>query len=166
MNTQDCANPAPLPIGIKNILVSMDFSDCARKALQYACAFARLGKAEITLLYVAPDLAEDIRLAFSMPELQQQIMREAEQSLQREIERLAATELRIIPLVKKGNPYYETVETARQMNADIIVIGTHGRTGLKHVLMGSTAERVVRHAPCPVLVVREREHEFVAPPKT
>jgi nucleotide-binding universal stress UspA family protein len=51
---------------------------------------------------------------------------------------------------------------AKTVNADVIVISTHGRTGLKHVLLGSVAEHVIRHAPCPVLVVREREHEFLA----
>jgi universal stress protein A len=63
----------------------------------------------------------------------------------------------------KGVPYHEIVQAGQQFKADLIVLGTHGRTGLQHVFMGSTAERVVRHAACPVLVVREREHEFIAP---
>jgi universal stress protein A len=163
MNTQDTSFPAStsLPLTLKSILVPMDFSDSARKALQYALAFARLFKVEITLLHIAPELAEDSRVTFAMPELQQEILQEAADNLCKEIERAGMPEVKVSPVVKKGTPFHEIVETARQMNADLIVIGTHGRTGLKHVFMGSTAERVVRHAPCPVLVVREREHEFV-----
>jgi len=65
-------------------------------------------------------------------------------------------------LVRIGSPALEIVETARNIPADLIVISTHGRTGLKHVFLGSVAEHVVQRAPCPVLVVREREHEILA----
>ena len=64
-------------------------------------------------------------------------------------------------LVRFGTPYLEITDAARGLKADLIIITTHGYTGLKRVFMGSTAERVVRHAPCPVLTVREKEHEFI-----
>jgi nucleotide-binding universal stress UspA family protein len=64
-------------------------------------------------------------------------------------------------LLRTGQPHTEIVEAARELGADLIVLSTHGHTGLTHALLGSTAEKVVRHAPCPVLVVREKEHEFV-----
>jgi universal stress protein A len=64
------------------------------------------------------------------------------------------------PLIRIGQPYQEIGLAASEMQADLIIIATHGRTGLKHVLLGSTAERVARHAPCPVLIVRERERDF------
>jgi nucleotide-binding universal stress UspA family protein len=64
-------------------------------------------------------------------------------------------------LVRYGTPFAEITDAARTLKADLIILTTHGYTGLKHVFMGSTAERVVRHAPCPVLTVREKEHEFV-----
>jgi nucleotide-binding universal stress UspA family protein len=64
-------------------------------------------------------------------------------------------------LAQYGSPFTEICDTARAMKVDLIILTTHGYTGLKHVLLGSTAERVIRHAPCPVLVVREKEHEFV-----
>jgi len=64
-------------------------------------------------------------------------------------------------LVRYGTPFAEIADAARTLKADLIILTTHGYTGLKHVFMGSTAERVVRHAPCPVLTVREKEHEFV-----
>ncbi len=62
--------------------------------------------------------------------------------------------------VRAGVPSHEIVEVAKEMDADLIVVATHGYTGWKHFCIGSTAERVVRAAPCPVLVVREKEHEF------
>jgi nucleotide-binding universal stress UspA family protein len=64
-------------------------------------------------------------------------------------------------VVRLGHPYQEITDAARELKVDLIVISTHGYTGLKHVLLGSTAERIVRHAPCPVLTVREKEQDFV-----
>ena len=64
-------------------------------------------------------------------------------------------------LVRIGKPYAEIIHTANEWDIDLIIIATHGYEGLKHVFLGSTAERVVRHAPCPVLVVRQQEHELV-----
>lgn len=66
--------------------------------------------------------------------------------------------------VRMGAPWHEITTAAQECEADLIIIATHGHTGLKHPLLGSTAERVVRHAPCPVLVVRDREHDFVDGP--
>jgi nucleotide-binding universal stress UspA family protein len=65
------------------------------------------------------------------------------------------------PLVCTGRAPWEILRVARETEADLIIIATHGYTGLKHVLLGSTAELVVRHAPCPVLTVRQVEHDFV-----
>ena len=65
-------------------------------------------------------------------------------------------------LVRQGRSFHEIADAACTLKVDLIIISTKGYTGLKHALLGSTTERVVRHAPCPVLVVREREHEFVA----
>jgi nucleotide-binding universal stress UspA family protein len=64
-------------------------------------------------------------------------------------------------MVRIGSAWQEITEIARDRDIDLIIIGTHGYTGLKHLVLGSTAEKVVRHAPCPVLTVREKEHEFV-----
>ena len=65
-------------------------------------------------------------------------------------------------LVRSGSPAIEIIAAAKELDADVIVISTHGYTGLTHVFLGSVAEHVVRRAPCPVLVVREKEHEFIA----
>jgi nucleotide-binding universal stress UspA family protein len=71
-------------------------------------------------------------------------------------------EISLETLVRSGSPAVEIIDVAKRLPADLIVISTHGRTGLKHVFLGSVAEHVVRHAPCPALVVREHEHEFIA----
>jgi nucleotide-binding universal stress UspA family protein len=63
-------------------------------------------------------------------------------------------------LVRQGRAFHEIAEAARTLKSDLVIISTHGFTGVKHALLGSTAERVVRHAPCPVLVVRQRERQF------
>ncbi len=154
--------PGPIaPMALKGILVPTDFSESARKALKYAIAFASQFQAEITLLHVVPDVMDETRLIIAMPELQNDLLKEGRENLDREIAAWGGQSIKLKPCVKRGVPYNEIVDAARQMHSDLILIGTHGRTGLKHVLLGSTTERVIRHAECPVLVVREREHEFV-----
>jgi nucleotide-binding universal stress UspA family protein len=66
-------------------------------------------------------------------------------------------------VLRTGTPFLEIVTAARELDSDLIVVGTHGRTGLAHVMIGSVAEKVVRKAPCPVLTVKHPEHEFVMP---
>ncbi len=63
--------------------------------------------------------------------------------------------------IRTGNAFHEIAEQASEQCADLIIVAAHGRDAIVHALLGSTAERVVRHAPCPVLIVREREREFV-----
>ena len=79
------------------------------------------------------------------------------------LQELASPDLRIIPQVGEGTPFEEIVRFAREKDIDLIVMGTHGHTGLAHLFLGSVAEKVVRRAPCPVLTVRHPEHEFVHP---
>lgn len=145
----------------RNIVVPTDLSQESRKAIRYAAAFARKFDAKITLVCVipttlAPDeqhlkLDEDYRRWGLQSRILLQRIREDE------IDRGVSVDL----VMAKGSPHQAVVETARKRRADLIAISTHGYTGLKHTLLGSTTERVVRHASCPVLVVREKEHEFV-----
>ena len=155
--------PAASLFRLKKILVPIDFSECSKKALQYAMPLARQHQAALTLLYVLQPpgfvAGEFAGLDYSRLEDDQSTCEE---------ERLAgliAAEVRdkvlAETLVRAGMPVVEILEAAKVLPADLIVISTHGRTGLKHVLLGSVAEDVVRRAPCPVLVVREHEHDFV-----
>ncbi len=153
------AAPTARPVSLKRILVPVDFSECSRKGLQYALAFARQFQAEVSLLHVVPDVIAEPRFSVPAPDLQHALLEEGRRELDEEIQAHAPQASGLKPLVRKGVPFQEIVQAAEELGADLIVVGTHGRTGLKHVLLGSTAERVVRHASCPVLVVREHEHE-------
>ena len=151
------------PFKLKRILVPIDFSDCSKKALQYALPLAKEHEAAITLLYV-------VAPAYGAGEFGGIDYAQLEASMKdgraKELAKLALDEVRgevsTDTLVRVGSPTLEIVEMARSLPADLIVISTHGRTGLKHVVLGSVAEHVVQRAPCPVLVVREREHEILA----
>ena|ERR1043166_1951668 len=155
-------SPAASLFRLKRILVPIDFSECAKKALQYAIPLAKEHEAAITLLYVVPTnyaIGEYGGITYASLEA------ELRASGNKQLTALAVDEVRgevsADTLIRTGSPAVEIIEVARILPADLIVVSTHGRTGLKHVVLGSVTEDVVRHAPCPVLVVREREHEFV-----
>ena len=153
-------------ISLKRILLATDFSEHARVALRYAAALAQAFDSEVVLLHVL----ETVDLLAQLPptgeayippdfsELQEQHARE-------QIEKLIAESgiQRVRYVFRRGSAFVEIVTSAREENAELIVIGTHGRGMLAHMLLGSVAERVVRKAPCPVLTVREGEHDFVMP---
>lgn len=142
---------------LEKILVPIDFSDCSVKALKYATPLARQSGADLTLIYVV----KTIFTTADVPEMESHLCEYGE----RELRELARREIGVQPgmsfLVGSGAPAHEIVRAAKELDVDLIVISTHGRTGLPHLIMGSTAEAVVRYAPCPVLVVRQREHEFL-----
>ena len=149
---------------LQKILVPTDFSDYAAKALDYAIAFAERHQAEIILLHVVEPTyyAEfDQSVPPNLFELQRDLVRSRHDHLNRIGREKVGSRVAHRAVVHLGNPYAVIVETAKAMEADLIILATHGHTGLKHVLLGSTAERVVRHAPCPVLIVRQSEHDFV-----
>ncbi len=151
-------------IQIRTILVPVDFSGCSGRALAYAIAFAQQFKASIALMhvvelnYMGTGLGE-----IEVPLLENELRENASRQLNSLLETVVRTGVPAEAHLRLGRPWYEMTEAARTMGADLVIMGTHGYTGLRHVLMGSTAERVVRHAPCPVLIVRELEHEFLQP---
>jgi len=148
---------------IKRILVPIDFSECSKKALRYALALARQHSAALDLVYVVPTppYGAGEYGPVDYGNLQQELEQNAAKELGRTISEEVADSVRAGPIIRVGSAGREIVDVARTIPADLIVISTHGRSGLKHVLLGSVAEQVVRHAPCPVLVVRECEHEFL-----
>jgi nucleotide-binding universal stress UspA family protein len=149
---------ATLPLRVRSILVPLDFSPPSKQALGYAAAFARQFKARLTLLHVVepiatPDFAASFPLALENDEAKAAAVKELERAVKAaRIPRGSVEKL----LVRFGRSFHEIAEAARTRKADLIIISTHGYTGLKRALLGSTTERVVRHAPCPVLVVRQR----------
>jgi universal stress protein A len=153
-------NPAGEPGGLrlKVIAVPIDFSAESKNALRYACRLAEQFGSVLRLIHVvepAPFLNDlpNVLVSRSDEEIAKEALVKLQALAQDEIEEL----IPIYPQVRIGKPYQEIVSTAKMADADLIVISTHGYTGLKHAFLGSTAERVVRHAQCPVLVVRENE---------
>ena len=140
----------------------IDFSESSLEALKYAVAFAGQFDASICLVHVVEPAAflNDVR---KVPPAVSD--REVANKLHHKLVMLARKEIDPVtpvhPLVCIGKPFDEIVRTAKTFNADLIIIGTHGRTGFKRAFLGSTAERVVQHAHCPVLVVRQKEDDFV-----
>ena len=156
--------PGAAKIKLASILVPIDFSAESEKALAYAVPFARQFGAKLTLLHVVepiatPDFANSFPLAMENDKLMADCKRHLERVVKdTEIEPKIVGKI----LVRYGRAFNEITDAARTLKADLIIISTHGYTGLKHALLGSTTERVVRHAPCPVMVVRSHERDFVS----
>jgi universal stress protein A len=163
-STNAKSTPVPALLEIKSILVPTDFSAPSKKALDYAVPFAERFGAKLTLLHVVDPLATpDFANSFPLMMENDKVIAACKAQLQSLVKQTAIDpKLVEKTLVRQGRSFHEIADAARTLKADLIIISTHGYTGLKHALLGSTAERVVRHAPCPVLVVREREREFVA----
>jgi len=152
----------PQILNLKKILVPIDFSPMSKKAFQHALRFAEQFGCEIVLLHVIEPveaiagslLAVDI---FAQPE-EDTAAAEAELAFLKASSRNRRNSF--TSAVRIGHAPNEITKAAKEMDVDLIVIATHGYTSWRHLCIGSTAERVVRTAPCPVLVIREKEHEF------
>jgi universal stress protein A len=146
----------PQVFKLQKILVPVDFSDCSRKALQYAIPFAKQFGAELILAHVVqpyPAVPEIVPLEV-----------ETVQDGRRELDalrKMVGDGIRSSVSLRTGDPHLEITRAATELGIDLIIISTHGHKGLTRMLLGSTAEKVVRHAPCPVLIVRETEREFI-----
>jgi universal stress protein A len=143
---------------IKTILVPVDFSQPSKEAVNYASALAKDYGAGLHMVFVyEPMMIVDGLESYAVVRSTEQMVKVVKAQLATFV-REAIDEL--IPArseVRIGKPYREIVAAAKEGQADLIVIATHGDTGVKHAFLGSTAERVVRHASCPVLVVRRSQ---------
>jgi universal stress protein A len=149
---------AAAPFRLRKILVPIDFSECSRKALIYALRFAQQFGGQLLLVHVVEPMIVPENMLMAVPELPEaggNLVNEAQARLTQLAKKEVPAEIKVDVIVRVGRPYYEVIEAAKAEDVDLIVIATHGYTGLKHVFLGSTAERVVRHASCPVLTVRE-----------
>jgi len=151
-------------ISLKKILCPIDHSDCSKEALKYAVSFAMRDEAKLYLLHII-----DIR-SFNegLDAMSKQIPDEETLELLRVklldcIPEEIRDDMNVEASVVQGVPFAEIISTAREKEIDMIVIGSHGRTGISHLMLGSVSEKVVRKAPCPVLTVRKLGHEFVMP---
>jgi len=147
---------------IRKILVPTDFSSASKRAFSYALRFAEEPGSKIILLHVLePETpltlaGQPAAAAFSEEELS-----DTEESLRALADSAETTGINTRSIVRTGVAAHEIVEAAKDLDVDLVVIATHGFTGWKHFAIGSTAERVARAAPCPVLVVREKDHDFI-----
>jgi nucleotide-binding universal stress UspA family protein len=144
---------------IQHILVPMDFSPSAEQALEQAVALAQQFQARITLLHaIHLPVTTEVGLTAYFSEMEAS----AQRGMETYQKRVADAGVQVETLVLVGVPFRQIIETAADADVDLIVMGTHGRTGVQHWMLGSVAERVVRMAPCPVLVARKADSVVVA----
>jgi nucleotide-binding universal stress UspA family protein len=166
MNAQDVAIPGPaLPaLHVKRILVPIDFSVPCNKAFKYALGFARQFGSQIVMIHViepAPVVNTEPFAVEGMPRTKNELAL-AEEKMQALADASPGDgNLHITSGTRRGVATHEIVQAAEELDVDLIIMATHGIRGWKHFGLGSTADRVARAAPCPVLVVREREREFI-----
>ena len=151
---------------IKTVLFPTDFSQGARAAMDYALSLARDYNAKLVLLYVVQDISIAewyIPSSISATDLVEDMQKSAWNEMGKWATEAGAKVKDVEKMVARGVPFVEIIRTAREKNVDVIIIGTHGRTGIDHMLFGSTAEKVVRKADCPVLTVRIAGKQFKMP---
>lgn len=143
---------------VTKILVPIDFSNYSKQALRYTVNFSKKFSSKIFLIYVVEPIIYPSD--FSMGQVTFPINdTELNSRAKEELVSLAKAEIgagvEVETIIRTGKPFVEINETARELDIDLIIIATHGHTGMEHLLFGSTAEKVVRKAPCPVLTLRE-----------
>ena len=144
-------------VQFEKVLVPVDFSENSHASLRYAVGFARQYNSRLILLHVVEPMAYPVTdglTGFTTVPVETN-QDAAENQLREWKQQKVPPGLESETALRTGPAYHEITEAARELGVDLIIISTHGYTGLKHVLLGSTAERVVRHAPCPVLTVRQ-----------
>ncbi len=153
-------------ISIRSILVPLDLSEYAAHALPYARELATTFGATLHLLHVVDTQWVAGAGGTAFPEYGDNLMQRFEDDGLKALTQVAASlpqEVPVTTAVRIGPPHVQVVQYARELDVDLIVIATHGRSGLRHALIGSVAEKIVQMAPCPVLSMKNPEHEFVMP---
>lgn len=148
--------PAVKKFSYKKILVPVDFSDCSQKALQYAIGFANQLGAEIVLLhatYLGYIYSVEGTALYDIPGLQKAARKKAERQMQKLVRTVTFGQAKFETVFTETSPVLDICDFAKDHDVDLIITSTHGLTGFQHVLIGSVAEKVVRHASCSVLVV-------------
>jgi nucleotide-binding universal stress UspA family protein len=149
-----------MELTISKVLVPIDFSEYSKMALDYAVQFAKHFKSELILIYVIEPIVYPSDFGLGQIPINQvdfEIHSRSEEELRKLIEEKIPAEVKASHIVRTGKPFLEIINTAQDNNCDLIIIATHGHTGIEHILFGSTAEKVVRKSPVPVLVVREKK---------
>ena len=152
-------------INIKTVLIPVDFSDTSRKAFYTGLKFARLFEAETVVLHVKEPITS-VDSSFDKVEKHTEELERMEKGVRRRVNELfeaggfaEVDRRKVRTTVRAGKPHMQIVQYALEHNIDLIVMGTHGYTGMKAILVGSVTERVVRYAPCPVLCVKPEDYK-------
>ena len=152
---------------IKRILVPVDFSENSRVALDWAMSFADKLDANVVLFHAfeIPDVMKEPAQRHLL--LNEDMIGRAKEEVVKELQTFAdkydGDRITVAPEIGDGKPFVEIIKAAKKYDVDLIVMGTHGRTGLQSMLIGSVAEKVVRKAPCPVLTVKHPDYRFEMP---
>jgi len=150
----------------KRVLWPTDFSELALHGGRYARGFCELFDAELHILHVVPPpmspdvsvmIPAEVPVSISEPE----VVEASKKAIEALVDKQFEADERIVVDACYGNPWQEICRYAKSKQIDLMVIATHGRTGLGHALIGSTAERIVQHAPCPVLTVKNPQRDFL-----
>jgi nucleotide-binding universal stress UspA family protein len=141
-------------VTVRTILAPTDFSDGSLEAMRRAVELAEVFSAKVVFLYVMEQPAYGIELSLAQPAAHREVGAVLAEMLREHVERVKAHGIEVVWHLEVGTPFLEIRAAAERYRADLIVMGTHGRTGLAHAVLGSVAERVVQHAPCPVLTVK------------
>ena len=150
-----------MSLRIKRILAAVDFSETSDKAFDYAMSLARVFEAEVVALHVVHDPI--VYAPTTGQEWRDEFERTIKEKLDALLNRHTCEGVEVTAVIKQGGAWLEIIEYAKAENCDMIVLGTHGHGPVQHMLMGSVAEKVVRKAKHPVLVVRPDQHHFVMP---
>lgn len=148
---------------IKKILLTTDFSEYANYALSYATEFAHKFKAEIGLLHVIEPIIAPTDFTwenYDIAELEKKSREYTQQSLEKLIRDKIPEDIKAYSVIRYGRSFEEIIRCSKEDSYDMIIMSTHGLTGISHILFGSTAEKVVRKSPVPVLTVRDPGHKF------
>jgi universal stress protein A len=155
------ARSKPGAPAFKKILVPSDFSPASHNAFRFALHFGQHFGAQLHVIHVLePVLSPRFAGLPEAPALSKDELATVEKDLRTWADSAGAVGVPTKLVIRNGLPGHEIVEAAKDLEVDLVILATQGHTGWKHFCIGSTAERVVRAAPCPVLVVREKEHEF------
>lgn len=151
-------------IQLKRILVPTDFSEHSEKAVLYGCELAAKFEAELHVMHAVELIPITYgEGAYFTPETMNEMQRDAAFRLGQIPDASWREKLNVTHVTVEGHPFVQIIRYAKEHDIDLIILGTHGRGAIAHMLLGSVAEKVVRKAPCPVLTVREKEHEFIMP---
>jgi nucleotide-binding universal stress UspA family protein len=151
-------------ITLKQVLVPTDFSTPSEVAVNYARELTKAFDAKLHILHVMDSSVYPVGEWYvPPPTLYDDMEKDARERLQNLLSDQDRDRFKAELVTRRGSPFVEIVRYAKSRNIDLIVMGTHGRGPIAHMLMGSVAEKVVRKSPCPVLTVRHPEHEFVMP---